>query len=79
MPCNRCGAKKIAPTAPPSLRTVRVSAPVTSKFSRISVMEPFTAETPMGNLDLIVGKTYIFPAAQVKELQDNGAPIWVLK
>ncbi len=78
MGCSRCGVPKPAPlrTLP---RVLQVSATPTSKFSRISTMERFVAETPGGNHTLEVGKVYVVPSSQVKELQDNGAPIWVLK
>lgn len=79
MACSRCGAKKNPAPSSTLLKTLKVSAPVTAQFNRISTMEQFQAETPMGNLILEPGRVYIFPATQVKELQNNGAPIWILK
>lgn len=78
MGCSRCGVTKPAPLRTPA-RVLQVSAAPTSKFSRISTMERFVAETPGGQHTLEVGKVYVVSSSQIKELQDNGAPIWILK
>lgn len=77
--CRRCGTALVAaPQREPAL-TLEVKAKPTSRFVRVSTMEPLVVDTPAGQVFLEVGKPYTFPQTQIDELITLKAPIWILK